>query len=136
MQRVCDVCGKTFTAQRSTAKACSSSCRVKKSTDKARLSALPGASAPVSAVPSAPIADSALVEAVRSELATAGREQSALGQAALVLAARISSGAEPAAAVASLNRELRSTMTEALRTSAASVVGSLRDELAERRARA
>jgi hypothetical protein len=125
MKRTCEVCGVEFEAQRSTAKACSSSCRARKSMDGGQVRALP-TKPPVSG----------LVESVRSEFAAAGREESALGQAALVIAGRIASGDEPASAVAALNRELRATLSEALRTTSRSAVGSLRDELAERRARA
>lgn len=78
----------------------------------------------------------AVTKSVRTELAAAGREDSALGAAALLIAARIDANAEPGAAMAALLRELRATMAEALRTSSTSVVAGMRDELAERRARA
>lgn len=123
MERSCEVCGKVFEAQRSTAKACSSSCRARKSQRGPTILPLPLAGA----------TSTGLIESVRSELAAAGREDSALGQSALVLAGRIASGAEPASAVASLNRELRATLADALRTATRSAVGALRDELAERR---
>lgn len=126
MERTCEVCGKPFQAQRSTAKSCGSSCRARKSVDGGRVRVLPAKAAdPVG-----------LVESVRAELAAAGREGSALGQAALVLAGRIASNTEPGSAVSALNRELRATMAEALRSAPNSVLGAMRDELAERRARA
>lgn len=123
MQLTCEVCAVTFEAKRSDAKTCSDTCRARKHALGGNVRALPGT----------PPAPSGLVESVRTELADAGREDSALGQSALVLAGRIASGNEPASAVASLNRELRATLAEALRTASRSAVGALRDELAERR---
>lgn len=126
MKRTCEFCGVGFEAQRSDAKTCSPTCRSRKSLNGGQVRALP-AKAPE------PAPVGGLVKSVRSELAAAGRMDSALGQSALVLAGRIASGNDPASAVASLNRELRATLAEALRTTAGSVVGALRDELAERR---
>lgn len=61
-----------------------------------------------------PPADAVLVlEAVRAELADAGREDSYLGRAALSLAARID-GAKGVQGVAPMVKELRETMTAAL----------------------
>src|SRR5690349_18271008 len=77
-----------------------------------------------------------LADSTRAELAQAGRETSGLGASALLLAARIDSGSEPGSALAALNRELRATLAEALRGEQKSSVSAMRDELAERRARA
>lgn len=123
MTRTCEVCGKSFEAQRVTAKACSSSCRARKST----------AGGEVRALVAPPPPAMTLVDSVRTELAAVGREDSALGRSALILAGRIEAGTEPGSAMSALNRELRATLAEALRTAPRSVVGSLRDELAERR---
>jgi len=70
---------------------------------------------------------------VRAELVAADRASSGLGAGALMLAARIDSGQESGAALASLHRELRQTLAEALKTAARTPVAGMRDELAERR---
>lgn len=75
-------------------------------------------------------------DSVRAELEAAGKEMSALGVSALELAARLDSGAETGSGLAALNRELRATLAEALKGEVRSSVSALRDELAERRARA
>lgn len=77
-----------------------------------------------------------LVDSVRADLRSAGAESSGLGVSALLLAARIDSGTEPGSAVAALNRELRATLAEATRGQVKSGLATMRDELAERRARA
>jgi hypothetical protein len=127
VERPCEACGKPMTVQRATKRFCSSTCRVRNSQG--------------SVVPFVPPAepvqrDGSLVGAVRAELKEVGRAESALGVAALVLAARIDSGQEPGSAVSGLNRELRATLAEATRGTVKSSVASMRDELAARRRQA
>lgn len=77
-----------------------------------------------------------LVESVRTELRRADAESSGLGVSALLLAAQIDSRQESGSALAALNRELRATLAEATRGQVKSGLASMRDELAQRRARA
>ena len=49
------------------------------------------------------------------ELDAAGRGDSAIGRAALVMAAKIQNGKESGSSLAALNREWRATMAEAVR---------------------
>lgn len=76
-----------------------------------------------------------LAGAVERELAAAERLETALGQAAVVLARRIEEGLDTGAAVASMTRELRITLDAALAgaRSPASPLAQMRDELADRR---
>ena len=76
-----------------------------------------------------------LADAVRLELQRADAEFSGVGVSALLLAMRIDGGEEPGSALAALNRELRASLAEACRGQVKSGLASLRDELAERRAR-
>lgn len=84
-----------------------------------------------------PSGGAGLVVAVRAELAAAGRLDSALGQAALGLAERLTGTANTGSAVAALTRELRATLEAATEgaTVEESPVQRLRDQLAERRRR-
>lgn len=127
MIRACAACGKDFEAKRSTAKYCGSSCRARVAT---------GSVVPVAkVVPAASVAASGLVESTRAALVAAGRESDPLGWGALELAETIMSAETPPAAKATLMREFRATMTEALRGAAkSSGPQQLRDELAARRA--
>jgi hypothetical protein len=59
-----------------------------------------------------------LVAAAERELAAAGRMDTMLGQATLELARRISSPMESGASVASLMKQLRETMADALKGAA------------------
>lgn len=126
MQRNCAFCGKSFQAQRPTAKYCSGSCRANMSVSK------PKQDVPVVA----PVVDGptpGLVEAVRAELEAAERLNSVLGQHALELANRIVSAPGMNAGVASLSKELSRVMGEALASS--TVVADPLDELRARRDR-
>lgn len=107
MVRSCPVCGKSFVAQRATAKYCSSSCRGRAYAERA-------AAAP--AVPAAALvpAPDGLAAAVRAQLDAAGRAGSPLGMQAVTLAARVESPHETGAAVAALSRELRTVLDVAL----------------------
>lgn len=136
MERVCEVCGAKFETKRSHAKTCSGACRSVKAKGQVRElrpAATAGRSGPVAVVPVPSAPGSSVRDRVLAELVAAGREESALGAAAMLLAGRIDAGNEPGSALSALNRELRATLAEALRGSTKSSVGALRDELAERR---
>lgn len=123
MTRSCEQCGKSFEAQRATRRYCSSTCRANKSLG----------AAPVAVVPAD--GEGAFTAATRRELVAADRVESALGQSALLLAARLDAG-EGGSAAAALNREWRATRVDALAGASAglSPVEQARDELARRRA--
>ena len=70
--------------------------------------------------------------ATRQKLAEADRESTPLGQAALVLAARIDANQDAGAAIAAMAKQLAATLGEA--TAGANVVASPVDELRARRA--
>lgn len=121
MLRNCDTCGRPYEAKSTRSRFCSDTCRVRKSR---------GAAPPPSAE------DSPLVRATRKELAAAGQQHSALGQLALALAARMSTG-QTTAGLATLSRELRTVAAAAIgstpnRTPAAGQGDEL-DELKARR---
>lgn len=103
MQRTCNACGKPYQAQRSTSKFCSSSCRARAAQGAPIASATPIAEA-----------SGGLSAATERELRDAGRFDTILGQQALALARRIESPAETGASVASMSKEFRAVMAEAL----------------------
>jgi len=76
---------------------------------------------------------SGLMAAVRRELDEAGRLESALGQAALELARNVGSPVNSGASVASLVKQLRETMADALK--GAATADDALDELRKRRDR-
>ena len=109
MQRTCDVCGTAYEAQRTTSRYCSKTCNVRAA--KARKA---GRDVP-SAVPFNPPQESGgLLEATRRELAEVDRLDTVLGQQALALAERIGRPGEPGNSVASLSKEFRAVMEQAL----------------------
>ena len=71
-------------------------------------------------------------DAVRAELEAAGRSDTSLGRAAVVLAERVDSGQDAGSGLAALVKQLSVTLGEALEGSAAA---SPLDELRERRER-
>jgi len=128
MPATCEECGERFEAKRSTAKYCSTRCRTRAT--RRRAEGRPAPAAEPRQVP-APAEDvPLLVAATIDELAKAERLSTALGQTAVKLAERIGSRSETGSAVASLSKELRATMAEALRGSAAAA-----DPIDELRAR-
>ncbi len=138
MTVTCEACGKTFEARRSTAKFCGATCRKRKE----RGNAAPARKAaearpPVRLVASeglpAQVAGQPVVEAVRKELEAADRLDTALGQQAVRLAERLHSEYDTGSAVASVSRELRAVMAEALKDAGAAADPV--DELAQRRQR-
>jgi hypothetical protein len=112
MRKVCGSCGAGFEARRASAKYCSERC-------KKRAQRAPGHRktprvAPLPVDAPAVVAGS-LTAATEAELDQAGRIDTAVGQAALVLARRIDHAAsETGSALASLVREHRATLAEAL----------------------
>jgi hypothetical protein len=119
MQRPCDACGEPYQAQRASSRFCSSRCRV-------RFHAAGGGK-----VAELPVLSQGPLEAATARrLEAVGRLDSVLGQQALMLARRLDAPGEPGAAVASLSRELRAVMVEALEGVAAQA-----DDLDELKAR-
>ena len=74
-----------------------------------------------------------LLAAVRGELVAAGVEESALGQAAILIAERLESGVDNGSSVAAMVRQLRDTMAAALVNEVADA--DPLDELAAKRER-
>jgi hypothetical protein len=146
-QATCQQCGEAFQAQRSTAKYCSKRCNVRATRRRADGRPVPPTTlpAPVAAAdaPEAPPAAARqqqqaadvplLVAATIGELAANNRLGTTLGQQAVKLAERMVQSSETGAGVASLSRELRATMAEALRDAAKA--GDPVDDIAERRRR-
>lgn len=103
MTRQCEVCGERFAAKRSDARTCSQACR-----NRLKREAVRARRVRVAADDPLPVA---VAEAVLAELVKAGRETSALGQSALVLAGRIDGSAgESPQAVAALVKQLVATL--------------------------
>jgi len=132
MQRKCATCGKTYQATRPNSKYCKPGCRVrahrspKKSPKPVDLS-LPELLAGLgSAKTGWPLTDAAA-----RELEAADRLDTVLGQAALVLARRIESPMETGASIASMTKQLRETMADALK--GAQQVADPLDEIRARR---
>ena len=109
--RKCDLCGASYVAQRSTSRFCSPRCR-------SRNGGAPRQRHFVLSVTSDATdgnEGASLLDAVRSELGAAGMTNSALGQLALLLAAKLSDPNDTAAGTAAVSRELSRVMTSALR---------------------
>ncbi len=143
MQRACDICGTSFEAKRADARLCSQACRkraqragaarTRKSVVAAGLTVVPD---PPAAAAPAPVSGS-LTASTEQALQAAGRANTWQGQSALELARRIDRAfVDTGSAYASLHREFRAAMTDALKGAnvAKSAVQARRDELAARRA--
>lgn len=117
--RHCDVCRSLFVPGRSDARYCSAAHR-KKAQRLGIATPRGGAPAKPVAVPTPPVdveqsTDEPLTTAVMAELTEASKHGTAAGQTCLALARRIDHGqGETGSALASLSRELRAAMTEAL----------------------
>lgn len=120
VELVCQGCGKSFESKRRDRKFCDATCRQRGH----RRGGKPAAVTGLGKV--API-----VAAVRRELEVGERLDSALGQQALALAEQIASGYQSGSAIATLSRELRAVMAEALAD--APRADDALDELAKRR---
>ena len=115
MQRNCDHCGVSYNAKRKTSRYHSPNCRTAASRARAEGRAV---SAEVVHIPPAA---GGLLGATRRELDVAGRLDSALGQQALAIAARIAAGTDSGSSLAALSKELRAVMGAALADVAAAV---------------
>jgi len=108
MQRQCAVCQREFQAKRASARYCGNACR-QRAHRAAPLKVAKSQDANASA-------DSPTVAAVRAALESASRADGYLGATALTLAARVDD--TPGAGAATVARELRAVMSEALRDAA------------------
>lgn len=124
MQRPCDQCGKSYDAKRPNSRFCGDGCRQRHK----RTPELAVTSLPVSAEPTA---TGTVHAATLTELEAAGRSTTALGTAALALAARIDLGADTGSALASAVKALGETLTAA--TKGAQVARTQLDEVRARR---
>lgn len=114
-RRSCDVCSREYVAERPNSRFCSATCRK-------RNQRTPGADVVAMPKPPPPAPEPArpprlpLTTATGAELEAAGRLDTVIGQQAMVLARRIDGAAalETGSAVASLSREFRAVMAEAL----------------------
>ncbi len=134
MQRACASCGRLYEAKRPSSTYCGATCRqrAKRAGDAGRpTKAIPGTK-PAKAAKAVPLPPqtTGLEAATRRELEQADRLDTMLGQTAIELARRISSSFETGSAVASLTKQLRETMAEALQG-----VAQAADPLDELRAR-
>lgn len=114
VKAVCAACGESFTAQRSTARYCSETC-------KKRAQRAPVASDGVSG----------LLATIQDQLRAAGRLETVPGQQALEVARQMTAPRQSGSAVAALSKELRALMAEAMKGVA--VVADPVDELRRRR---
>lgn len=125
-KRKCDSCGKSYEAKRSDSKYCSGSCRAAASK---RSKPQPDV------VADTPLGDAASVGLMAStlmELVKAGRENTASGQAALLLAYRLEhSQLDTGASIASMVKQHGATLAEALKGAAKAATAL--DELKARR---
>lgn len=138
MERSCGSCGKPLVSENPRARYCGVTCRANASKRRSAgvqvLRASVGAPASRSTAPlegQADGADGPVAARTRRELAEAGREDSALGQAALVMAWRLDQRADTASAMAAGLKQLEATLSSAVR--GATVVSSPLDELRARR---
>lgn len=122
MQRACDSCGEEYEARRPSSRFCSTRCRVR-----AQRGAVQRPPEPIAEPRQA---TSGVTGATWAALEAAGRVDTPLGQAAMVLAARVDAGVDTGSGLASLARELRATLDAATRGAQAAV-----DPLDELRAR-
>lgn len=112
MDRACAVCGETFSAKRPSAKYCGERCRKRA---QRRPDGVKASAGPVETpTPEIPVG---LVASTVAELARAGRETSALGQSAILLAYRLEYGAsgDTGSSVAALVKQHNTTLAEALK---------------------
>jgi len=111
MNKICGDCGLTFEAKRATAKYCGERCRKRaQRRPPALIAPSPAIDEPASIGPTA--------LATTAELELAGRLDTAVGQAAVILARRIdASSGETGSSLASLVREHRAALAEAMRDS-------------------
>lgn len=138
MDRPCDSCGVTYEAKRPNSRFCSANCRKRASRGAPTPTSVTQGDGELVALPvSARESEQGPVEsALLTELKTAERDGTTLGQAALSLARRVDVGRDTGAGLASLVKQLEATIKAATADvkSAASALDQMRDQLAERRA--
>ncbi len=137
MERRCDVCGTTYTAQRASSRYCSERC--KKRAQRAPATQRSGKrhqTRPNAAVVPLPQPDvtAGVAESTRRKLDEMGRLDTPLGQATMVLARRLDSpSGDTGAALAALAKQLAATLAAA--TADVRPAGDLLTELRARRDR-
>ena len=109
MQRICESCKKPYQATRPNSKFCGDTCR-----KRAQRSPKKSPGKPVAT----PVVSAGVAAAAARELEAADRLDTVLGQAALVLARRIESPMETGASIASMTKQLRETLADALKGAA------------------
>lgn len=129
MVKACDSCGDAFEARRPDARFCSDRCRKREA--RSPNPKVPQRQKPKPKIVALEPSDDGLVAVTRSELDAAGRLDTVLGRQALALAARIESPSETGSSVASLSKEFRAVMSEAME--GVSVKADPLDELKRRR---
>lgn len=129
MTLVCGSCGGNFESKTSRAKYCKDSCRAK--AHRSKNGAAPILRPVSTSAPDQVVADG-IVSVVESTLINAGRLNTPMGQLCMVLARQINSGAESAAGMSSLSKELSARLGEAL--AGAEQAGDIVDELRAKRA--
>ena len=129
MARLCAGCGRSVASQRAGALYCGDTC--KKRGQRAQKAAERQDTAPERGETPESGSEATLVASVRAALAEADREASFAGQIALELAARVANGKELGSSVASLAKQLRETMAEAL--AGVAVAADPLDEIRARR---
>ena len=123
MQRKCASCGRSYVAARPNSKFCGDTCR-----KRAQRSPKRSTTKPVEPILSIP---TGLGSVTARELDAADRLDTVLGQAALVLARRIESPMETGSSIASMTKQLRETLADALK--GAQQVADPLDEIRARR---
>jgi hypothetical protein len=124
MQRACDSCGETYEAQRKASRFCSPRCRQR--AQRGQVINLPDPE-------TEPATDGPLRSATLDELSAAGRQGTALGVAALLMATRLDSASDSAAGIAALTKQWQATLNAAM--AGATKRADLLDELKGRRDR-
>ncbi len=117
--RTCAACGGSLEGRPGKTRFCDPTCRKR------------GSRRPETPVAAEAPDSGGLFEALRRELAEAGRLETALGQQAIALAVKLSSPFDTGSAMAAVSRELRAVREEALR--GAEQVADPLDELRLRR---
>lgn len=134
MRKSCEVCGGGYeTLRPSSSRYCGANCRKRaQRSGKAKPSPRP---ASVRSLPAPAAAEGGLLASTTVRLQAAGMLEDWRAQAALDIARLIETGRDGGAARASLHRELRQAMAEALRglDAPGSALARHRDELAARR---
>ena len=128
MPRTCAACGGPITTDDKRAKYCSDGCRA--NATKRRKQAVPELRTTVSDAP-APKTKRSVHKSTLAELVNVDRVDTALGQAALALAARIDLAADTGSALASAVKTLTETLAAA--TKDARSTANIVDELSSRR---